>query len=51
MLGFEPTMTTAEAFADFGASLTPTGGAATRVIDGVARVDRRRAAAPRPAAS
>jgi UDP-glucose 4-epimerase len=38
MLGFEPTMTTAEAFADFGASLTPTGGTAARVIDGIARV-------------
>jgi UDP-glucose 4-epimerase len=38
MLGFEPTMTTAEAFDDFGATLAPTGGAATRVIDGVARV-------------
>ncbi|WP_300643984.1 NAD-dependent epimerase/dehydratase family protein [Nocardioides sp.] len=31
-LGFEPTMTTAEAFADFATTLTPTGGRAERVL-------------------
>jgi hypothetical protein len=35
VLGFEPTYRTEEAFADFGASLTPTGGRSTRVIDGL----------------
>ncbi len=37
VLGFEPEFTTAEAFADFGRSLTPTGGRSVRVIDGVSR--------------
>ena len=36
-LGFTPELTTAEAFADFAASLAPTGGRAVRAIDGVAR--------------
>jgi UDP-glucose 4-epimerase len=36
VLGFEPTFTTAEAFADFGSSLTPTGGRAARAIDRLA---------------
>ena len=33
MLGFEPAYTTAEAFADFGAALTPTGGRRARGRD------------------
>ena len=37
VLGFEPEFTTAEAFADFGASLTPTGGRSVRAIDGLSR--------------
>ncbi len=37
ILGFTPRFTTAETFANFGASLSPTGGRTTRVIDGVAR--------------
>ena len=37
MLGFEPAFTTAEAFADFGAALPPTGGHAERVLGRVAR--------------
>ncbi len=36
VLGFTPAYRTDEAFADFGASLTPTGGRSTRVIDGLA---------------
>jgi UDP-glucose 4-epimerase len=36
-LGFVPEHTTAEAFADFAASLAPTGGHAVRALDGVAR--------------
>jgi UDP-glucose 4-epimerase len=38
MLGFEPAYTTEEAFADFAASLTPTGGRTDRVLAGVERV-------------
>ena len=38
VLGFEPQFTTAEALADFGRSLTPTGGRSVRAIDGLARV-------------
>jgi len=38
MLGFEPEFSTAEAFADFGRSLTPTGGRSVRAIDGLSRV-------------
>jgi UDP-glucose 4-epimerase len=38
MLGFQPTYTTAEAFADFAASLPPTGGRAVRAVDGATRV-------------
>ena len=37
VLGFEPAFTTAEAFADFGSRLTPTGGRAEKVLAGVAR--------------
>jgi UDP-glucose 4-epimerase len=37
LLGFEPAYTTAEAFADFGSTLTPTGGRTERVIARVAR--------------
>jgi len=37
VLGFEPEFTTAEAFADFGRSLTPTGGRSVRAIDGLSR--------------
>ena len=37
MLGFEPQFTTAEAFADFGRSLTPTGGRTVRAIDTLTR--------------
>ena len=37
VLGFEPAFTTAEAFADFGRSLNPTGGRAVRAIDGLSR--------------
>ncbi len=37
-LGFEPRWTTAEAFEDFSGSLTPTGGYATRMIDGASRL-------------
>ena len=37
MLGFEPEFTTAEAFNDFGASMTPTGGRSVRALDGLAR--------------
>ena len=33
VLGFTPSYRTDEAFADFAASLTPTGGRSTRVID------------------
>jgi UDP-glucose 4-epimerase len=36
VLGFEPTFSTAEAFADFASSLTPTGGRTTRAIDRLA---------------
>ena len=36
VLGFTPKYRTDEAFADFGASLTPTGGRTTRVIDSLA---------------
>lgn len=36
-LGFDPEFTTAEAFADFGASLTPTGGHTERLLNRVAR--------------
>jgi UDP-glucose 4-epimerase len=36
VLGFTPKYRTDEAFADFGESLTPTGGRSTRVIDGLA---------------
>ena len=35
-LGFEPAYTTAEAFADFGSRLTPTGGRAEKVLDRLA---------------
>jgi UDP-glucose 4-epimerase len=35
VLGFTPAYRTADAFADFGASLTPTGGRSTRLIDGL----------------
>jgi UDP-glucose 4-epimerase len=35
VLGFTPSFRTEEAFADFGASLVPTGGRTTRVIDGL----------------
>jgi UDP-glucose 4-epimerase len=35
VLGFEPAYRTEDAFADFGASLTPTGGRSTRMIDGL----------------
>jgi UDP-glucose 4-epimerase len=38
MLGFEPAYTTEEAFADFAASLTPTGGRTDRVLAGLERV-------------
>ena len=43
-LGFEPSLTTAEAFADFATSLTPTGGRTERVLGaaGRARCPRRR---------
>ncbi len=37
ILGFSPRYTTAEAFADFGASLTPTGGRSAKAIDGLSR--------------
>ena len=37
MLGYEPIFTTAEAFSDFGRSLTPTGGRTVRAIDGLSR--------------
>jgi UDP-glucose 4-epimerase len=37
VLGFEPAYTTAEAFADFGSTLTPTGGRADRVLAGLQR--------------
>ena len=37
VLGFEPAYTTAEAFYDFGASLTPTGGRSVRALDGLTR--------------
>jgi UDP-glucose 4-epimerase len=36
VLGFTPKYRTEEAFADFAASLTPTGGRTTRIIDGLA---------------
>jgi UDP-glucose 4-epimerase len=36
MLGFEPAFTTAEAFADFAAGLTPTGGRVERVLGALA---------------
>ena len=36
-LGFEPTMTTAETFADFATTLTPTGGRTERVLAGLAQ--------------
>jgi UDP-glucose 4-epimerase len=38
LLGFHPRRTTAEAFADFAASLTPTGGRTVRLLDEVSRV-------------
>ncbi len=38
VLGFHPRWTTADAFADFAASLTPTGGRTTRAIDAVTRL-------------
>ena len=37
MLGYEPAYTTEEAFADFAASLTPTGGRTDRVLAGLER--------------
>ncbi len=37
MLGFTPEFTTPEAFADFGAGLTPTGGRSVRALDGLTR--------------
>ena len=37
MLGFEPAYTTAQTFADFGASLVPTGGRTERVLTRMAR--------------
>jgi UDP-glucose 4-epimerase len=37
VLAFEPKYTTAEAFADFGATIEPTGGHSVRALDGVAR--------------
>jgi UDP-glucose 4-epimerase len=37
VLGFQPAYTTAEAFADFGTTMTPTGGQALRAIDGLSR--------------
>jgi UDP-glucose 4-epimerase len=48
VLGFEPEHTTAEAFADFGRSLSPTGGRSVRAIDGLSRA-LAAAAADRPA--
>ncbi|QBR92534.1 NAD-dependent epimerase/dehydratase family protein [Nocardioides euryhalodurans] len=44
-LDFHPRFTTAEAFADFAAALSPTGGRTTRLIDQVARLVE---PAPRP---
>jgi UDP-glucose 4-epimerase len=38
VLGFTPSYRTDEAFADFAASLTPTGGRSVRVIDGLTQV-------------
>ena len=46
LLGFEPRYTTAEAFADFGAGLTPTGGRAERVLGVLAERLPSTAAAP-----
>jgi UDP-glucose 4-epimerase len=37
VLGFEPEFTTAEAFADFGTTIEPSGGRSVRVVDEVAR--------------
>jgi UDP-glucose 4-epimerase len=37
LLGFHPAYTTAEAFADFGSSITPTGGHSVRALDGLSR--------------
>jgi UDP-glucose 4-epimerase len=37
ILGFEPTFTTEEAFADFGSLLPPTGGRSEKVLSGLAR--------------
>ncbi len=37
ILGFSPEFTTAEAFADFGSSLAPTGGRSVRALDGLTR--------------
>jgi UDP-glucose 4-epimerase len=37
ILGFTPAFTTPEAFADFGSSLTPTGGRSVRALDGLTR--------------
>ena len=37
MLGFTPAFTTAEAFADFGSLLPPTGGRSERLLAGLAR--------------
>ena len=36
VLGFEPAYTTAEAFADFGSTIEPTGGQSVRALDGLA---------------
>lgn len=46
VLGFEPTFTTAEAFADFASSLTPTGGRTARAIDRLADLVEQPDAAP-----
>jgi UDP-glucose 4-epimerase len=37
MLGFEPSFTTADAFADFGSGLPPTGGRSEKILAGLAR--------------
>ena len=47
VLGFTPAYRTAEAFADFGASLTPTGGRSTRLIDGLTHALEKSAQRPR----
>jgi len=38
VLGFDPKWTTADAFADFGGVMAPTGGRSARAIDGLSRV-------------